>query len=54
MPVKKTEETQKKLLEQSLKNSEPFMPYFLLQYEEELTKTANHLRELYKIPIYTD
>ena len=42
MPVKKTEETQKKLLEQSLKNSVPFMPYFLQQYEEELTKTANH------------
>lgn len=42
MPVKKTEETQKKLLEQSLKNSDPFMPYFLQEYELELNKTAEY------------
>ena len=54
MPIKKTEQTQKKLLENSLKNSIPFMPNFLKEYERELNSTANHLRYLERIPIYKD
>ena len=52
--VETIEKTQKELLLQSLKDSRPIMPDFLQEYLLELNKTANHLRESEKIPIYTD
>jgi hypothetical protein len=54
MPVETIEETQKTLLNQSLLNSTPVRPKFLQEYELELTRTAAHIRNLEKIPIYTD
>jgi hypothetical protein len=54
MPVETIEETQKTLLYHSLLNSFPVRPYFLEEYEKELTMTANHLRNLEKIPIVID
>ena len=54
MPVKTIEDAQKTLLYKSLLNSFPVRPKFLEEYELELTRTAAHIRNLEKIPIYMD
>jgi hypothetical protein len=48
------EETQKKLLFQSLLNSAPFKSFFLQEYEQDLTKTVLYLIDLEKIPVMKD
>jgi hypothetical protein len=52
--IEKIAKEQKKLLYQSLLNSNPAKPEFLEKYDIELAATANHLREKYKTPIYED
>jgi hypothetical protein len=42
------------LLYQSLLNSVPVRPDFLQEYERELSMAALYLRDLEKVPIYTD
>jgi hypothetical protein len=54
IPAKTIEETQQKLLFQSLLNSIPVIPDLLKEYEEELLLTADFLRDLEKIPILID
>ena len=54
IPVKTIEETQKTLLYESLKNSQPVRPQIIKDYELELTKTAGYIRECEKITIYSD
>ena len=48
------EETQKRLLHQSLLNSAPFRSVFLQEYEQELTKTVLYLIDLKKVPVIKD
>ena len=51
---KTIEETQETLLYQSILNSAPVIPDFLVEYEEELIITAGYMRNLDKIPISKD
>lgn len=52
--VESIEETLKNLLYQSLLDSKPVKPLFLKEYDDELNKTAAHLRDREKITIYVD
>ena len=54
IPVEKIEETQKKLLYQSLLNSTPVRSNFLKEYEEELMKTVVYKRNLERVAIIID
>jgi len=54
VPVNTIEDTQKFLLYQSIINSKPVKPEFLVEYDLELKKTAVHLRQREKKEIFTD
>ena len=54
MEVNTIEETQKRLLLQSLLNSVPLVPDFLREYEQDLTKTVFYLIDLEKKPVTKD
>ena len=54
LEAKFIEETQQTLLYESLKDSVPAMPEFLLEYEEELMMTADYQRNFEKVPLNKD